>query len=71
MRSNVRIPEVLDDRMAAVYREKTPGERLRIAFGLWSSARTMLVRILRDRHPDWDEPMIQKEAARRMSGGAA
>ena len=71
MRSNVRAPETLDDRMAAVYREKTPGERLRIAFGLWSSARTMLVRILRDRHPDWDETMIQKEAARRMSGGTA
>jgi len=27
----------------------------------------MLVRILPDRHPDWDETMIQKEAARRMA----
>jgi len=69
MRPESRNLECVDDVMAAVYRKKTPFERLRIAFGLWSSARIMLVHILRGRHPDWDEAMIQKEAARRMSGG--
>jgi len=29
--------EVIDDGMARIFREKTPQQRLAIAFGMWSS----------------------------------
>lgn len=32
----------LDDAMVAILREKTPTERLAIAFGMWRSARRMI-----------------------------
>jgi len=56
--------------MAAVYRYKTPLERLRVAFGLWTSTRILLEGILRSQHPDWDDQNIRTEVARRMSHGA-
>jgi Rv0078B-related antitoxin len=62
--------EVIDDEMARVIRAKTGAERLRIASGMFSSARKMLVAYLRVQHPDWDEKAVQKEAARRLSHGA-
>lgn len=62
--------EVVDDRMAEVLRAKTGAERLAIAFGLYSSARRMLISALRAEHPDWDEERINAEAARRLSHGA-
>lgn len=31
--------EIIDDTMASVLREKTPQQRLAIAFGLWTSAK--------------------------------
>ena len=45
--------EVIDRAMADVLRWKTPAERLEIAFGIWASARTMLLTQLADLHPDW------------------
>lgn len=62
--------EVVDDRMAEVLRGKTGAERLAIAFGLYSSARRMLISALRSEHPDWTEEQINAEAARRLSHGA-
>ena len=62
--------ESVDDRMAEVLRAKTGAERLAIAFGLYSSARRVLLRALRAEHPDWDEPRVNAEAARRLSHGA-
>ena len=62
--------EVVDDVMADILRRKTGPERLRIAFGLFSSARRMLLCHLRTEHPDWDEAQINHEAARRLSHGA-
>jgi hypothetical protein len=70
MRPPNRIFESPDDAMAAVYRNKTPGERLRVAFGLWTSTRILLGGILRAQHPDWDDQNIRAEVARRMSHGA-
>ena len=71
MRLDSRNIEGLDDMIAAVYRNKSPFERLRIAFGLWSLAKSILVNSLRSLHPDWEEKKIQEEAARRISHGAA
>ncbi|MBI4602643.1 MAG: hypothetical protein HY721_11850 [Planctomycetes bacterium] len=62
--------EAIDDEVAAVLRAKTPAERLRIASGMWRFARTMILSVLRQEHPDWDEPRLQREAARRLSHGA-
>jgi len=62
--------EVVDNEMAAVLRSKTGAERLRIASGMYASARRMLLSYLRAEHPDWDEKRIIREAARRLSHGA-
>ncbi len=70
MRPDRRNLESLEDAMAAVYRGKTPRERLRIAFDLWTSTRNLLEGILRSQHPDWDNQKVQAEVARRMSHGA-
>jgi hypothetical protein len=61
--------DVLDDEMVEVYRQMSGAERLRIAFGLFASARRMLTNHLRSEHPDWDEETIQREVARRISRG--
>jgi hypothetical protein len=69
-----RVPariEVIDDEMARVIRAKTGTERLRIASGMYASARRMLMSYLRAEHSDWDEERIGREAARRLSHGAA
>jgi len=61
--------EVVDDAMADILRQKTPGERIRIGFKLWTSARNMLRVHLRRSHPEWSAEVIEKEVVRRLSGG--
>ena len=61
--------ESVDEAMAEIYREKTPAERLQIAFGLWRSAKILLFNLLRSSHPEWDEKRLQREVARRISHG--
>ncbi len=68
-RTRVRF-EVPDPAIVEVLRTKTPQERLSIAFGMWAAARKMLVNLLADSHPEWDQERLQKEVARRMSGGS-
>lgn len=62
--------EAVSPEMAAILRAKTGAERLAIASSLYASARRMLMSHLRSTHPDWDEPRIVREAARRLSHGA-
>lgn len=62
--------EVIDDLMSEIFRQKSPLERLKIAFGLWNSARTQLFYYLRSLQPDWDEEKIRREIAKRISHGA-
>jgi hypothetical protein len=69
-RRTVGVIEVMDDEMARVIRSKTGAERLRIASGMFASARRMLLSHLRAEHPDWDEDRLNREAARRLSHGA-
>ena len=61
--------EVIDDIMARILREKTPQQRLAIAFDLWASARKQLSNYLRAEHPDWSDSMIRKEVVKRLSHG--
>lgn len=62
--------EVVSEDMAAVLRRKTGAERLAIASRMFSSARVMLLSHLRAEHPEWDDPDVEREAARRLSHGA-
>ena len=62
--------EVVDDIMAEILRRKTPAERIRIGFRMWTSVRNMLVVHLKKTHPEWNTEIIEKEVARRMSHGA-
>ncbi len=62
--------EVVDADMARVFRAKTGGQRLRIASGMFSSARRMIRSMLVAQHPDWSQRRIDAEAARRLSHGA-
>ena len=62
--------EMIDDRMAEVFRAKSESERLAIAHGMWSSARYMICNILKNEHPEWDAHQIEREVARRLSHGA-
>ncbi len=57
--------------MVEVYRQKTPAQRLEIAFGMWRSARKIIVAAVRNQHPDWSEQQIQTEVAKRMSDGTS
>jgi len=61
--------EVIDDTLAEVLRRKTPPERIKIGFDLWTSARDMLMVYLKKSHPEWSIEMIEKEVARRLSHG--
>jgi hypothetical protein len=61
--------EVIDDALAEVLRRKTPAERIKIGFGLWTSARDMLLASLKKTHPEWSIEMVEKEVARRLSHG--
>ena len=68
-RSEVRL-EAPDREVIEVLRTKTPQERLSIGFGMWSAARKMLVNLLANDHPEWDQDRLQKEVARRLSSGS-
>jgi hypothetical protein len=61
--------EVVDLEMADVLREKTEAERLRIAWGMWCSARDMLRNPLRAEHCDWSAQDVDREVARRLAHG--
>ena len=62
--------EVLDDAMAELLRCKTPAERIKIGFSLWTSAHNMLTTHLKRMHPEWNSLKINQEVARRLSHGA-
>jgi hypothetical protein len=61
--------EVIDDTLAAIYRNMSGSQRLRIASDMYASARKMLMNHLRTIHPDWNESEITRETARRLSHG--
>ena len=62
--------EVVDDWTAGTLRQRTPTERLEIAFGLWRSTHRMITSMLRRLHPEWTDDQLASEVARRLSHGA-
>ncbi|WP_437227889.1 hypothetical protein SH661x_000607 [Planctomicrobium sp. SH661] len=61
--------EIVDREMAAVLAAKTPRERLEIGWGMWRSARRMLMNLIRAEHPDWTSEQVNAEVARRLASG--
>ena len=59
--------ECPDDVMIAVYRKKSPMERIKIASEMWESARLQISAVLRSQHPDWKAVRINKEVVKRLS----
>ncbi len=57
-----------DAHSVEMFRAMTAEERLRTAFEMWSSARSMLVNLFSHAHPEWDEDRLTIEVARRLSG---
>ncbi len=62
--------EILSDREAEILRQKTPGERLEMAFRLWSFAAEMIRDMARAEHPEWSGAELQRYVAWRMSHGS-
>jgi hypothetical protein len=60
--------ELIDPRVAEIFRRMTPAQRLAQAADLWEFAnRVMRASILRD-HPAWGETEIRREVHRRLHG---
>ncbi len=65
----IRQIEAVDDLVAEILRKKTPGERLRIGFEMWLSARRMLSAHIRHIHPEWSQRQTEMEVSRRFLHG--
>ncbi len=61
--------EVVDEAVAAILRTKTPAERVMMGSAANRTARLLIAGRLMTIHPEWTEAEIQREIARRMSGG--
>ncbi|MCE9605386.1 MAG: hypothetical protein K8U03_10850 [Planctomycetia bacterium] len=62
--------EVLDDAMIALYRARTPAERLSMGNECNLSARRLIAAQLSSTRPDWTKEQVAREVARRMLGGS-
>ena len=69
VRLDPRSVEIVNEEVARILRTKTGAERLKIAFGMYESARRMLTSMLTADHPDWSEEQVRKEVGRRLSHG--
>lgn len=63
--------EVVDERVAAILRTKTPAERAAMAFEGNDMVRLCVAAGIRSQHPDWSERQVQEELARRVLGEAS
>ena len=61
--------EILDEQLIKVLKEKTPQQRLIIAFNMWDSAKNLLTTYLESTHSDWNEKEIHREVIKRLSHG--
>jgi hypothetical protein len=58
--------EVVDDRIAAILRAKSPTERLALAFNAHAHGIETIVFNTRTRHPEWDDARVRAETAWRL-----
>lgn len=52
--------EVIDDACARIYASKSPAERLKIASGMWRSAKQLLAAAIKSQHPYWNEQEVSR-----------
>ena len=62
--------EVIDDACARIYASKSPTDRLKIASGMWRSAKKLLTLSIKTQYPHWSEQEVCREVIRRLSHGA-
>lgn len=62
--------EVVDERIAAILRTKTPTERLEMVFKAYGFARRLAETGARHANPTWTDEQIRVEVNRRMSRGS-
>lgn len=61
--------EVINDDVAAMYRAKTPAERIAIACQANRTARQILAARIQSLRPEWTGEEVNREVARRFTGG--
>ena len=57
--------EPLDPAVIEILQRKTPAERLQLSIRATAGMRLLIAIAIRREHPDWDEPAVQREVARR------
>ena len=62
--------ELPDPRVMEILRQKTPQERLALAFDIWESARIIVLGAVRQQHPEFTDEQVLRETANRLSHGA-
>ncbi len=62
--------EVVGEDMAAIYRAKSPAERVAIACQAHRTARLLLAARIQSLHPNWTEAEVNREVSRRLIRGA-
>lgn len=60
--------EMIDDEMAAVLRQKTGAEKMKIADAMFRSAQILIAVSVRMKNPNWSDERVQSEVSRRTSG---
>ena len=63
--------EIADDDLVAVLRDKTPSQRVEMAFQAEAFARGLTAAGIRSRHPEWNARMVEREVARIWLLGSA
>jgi hypothetical protein len=58
--------EVIDDATARILASKSPAERLKIASGMWRSAKKLLTVSIKSQFPHWNEQEVSREVIRRL-----
>jgi len=69
MNMNASQIEIVDRDMARFLTQKTEGERLRVAWGMWRSARRMLTLQIKSENSGQSDAQILQEVSRRLSSG--
>jgi hypothetical protein len=60
------VVEVIDEEVATILRRKSGAERLQRADEMNQSARELIEASVRAAHPDWSDPAVRLEVARRV-----
>jgi hypothetical protein len=63
------VVELVDEEIVRVLAAKSGAERLALAADALRFGQQLLRGAVRQAHPEWDEPRVEREVAHRLSGG--